>query len=124
MTRLGTLMLDRNDLEALNQEMFSGLVSLEELNLARNSLTTLPNTVFNLIHRPLTVVLGDNPMKCNSELCWLKDKERQGDIRYSGNYYISQSEPTCASRSHWYTCSCNETGIWSFNFYFHTVRFP
>ena len=81
-------------LAALRPGMFSGLDSLWQLRLEGNRLTTLPADVFKHLPRSIKLGLGnvrrdpaeDNPLKCDVEICWLKQKEINGTITWYTEY--------------------------------------
>ena len=122
--RLRTLYLERNDLEILTPGTFFGLDSLETLVLVNNHFKSLSADVFKDLPRPLTLAVTkwigyddfvDNPLHCDSEVCWLKQEELRGSVRWL------DAEPVCADGIDWKTWSCNETGFCSLNF-IHVVN--
>ena len=112
--KLRILDLKRNDLGSVRKGMFSGLESLTDLYLYGNRLSTLPGNVFDHLPSPLKLALRepsyqyplDIPLKCDRNLCWLKQKEQQGSIRW----YSSQYKARCADGVNWDTWECEETG--------------
>ena len=103
-----------NHLVTLNRDTFFGLDSLKELYLSGNNLTRLPADVFNHLPRPFQLTqhypwagnTTDNPVPCDTGLCWLKHEEQQGTITWRHRVY----KPRCANGIDWDTWSCNEAG--------------
>ena len=83
--------------------MFYGLVSLIVLQLEGNRLTRLPVDVFKHLPNSFTLGLGnvrrkpqeDNPLQCNEDLCWLKQKERNGTITWYIDILHEIPKPKC-----------------------------
>ena len=109
--KIWTLSLMRNEVEVLSPRTFAGLESLKTLHLYGNRLTMLRADVFSHLPRPLQVTLGepeyrqpkDIPLKCDAELCWLKQEEQQGTIR------TASYKPRCADGTLWNSWDCDET---------------
>ena len=101
---LRTLRLDTNLLTTIRASMWEGLSSLTKLHLSDNriftiesrSFTTLPQlsdlwlhgnelvtlneSAFNQFN--LTLSLYGNPLECDRHLCWLKEREHKGWLRW------------------------------------------
>ena len=101
------LELDTNKLTFLQSGTFDGLKSLKRLNLGHNEIThiepgsfkNLQLTELNLDNNRLTnpmgkqdlinsqsliliLTLGNNPLRCDSKMCWIKQAERDGWITW------------------------------------------
>ena len=119
LSALSTLRLNYNKLQRLSPLLFCGLNSLCRLSLNENRLTRLSADVFNHLPRPLELALfdayfyyrSDGPEKyvCDSELCWLKKEEQQGNITWTR---IGSGGPPsiCGNGLDWDTWDCDETG--------------
>ena len=108
LNNLTTLWLSNNDLTQLNPGALSGLESLETLRLEGNQLTELSSDVLKQLPRPLylsmhdvqTTRASDNPLVCDSHLCWLRKEDLEGEIIWfvhvgvAGERY--QYSPRCA----------------------------
>lgn len=62
-------------------QAFYGLSNIRMLDLQSNNLQTLPEDVFDQTlypnrYPPLIFALHDNPMKCDSRLCWVREMEK------------------------------------------------
>ena len=85
---LEALNLGFNNIEFVHQSGFSNLPNLKFLFLEYNSLTTLRANVFNAADFPeghqadLELGLGENPLDCDSNMCWL----RAGWITWQNSY--------------------------------------
>ena len=107
--KLEMLRLHGNELESLTPGIFCGLESLKTIYLKNNHLTMLPEAVFSDLPRPLRLVIDQNPLQCEAELCWLKQKEKQGTITLGISIIPEKAE--CVNGTDWNTWSCDETGI-------------
>ena len=105
LTRLEGLFLNGNRLESLSPGTFCGLESIVELSLSNNRLTSLPQDVFIPLPRPLSPNPSGNPPQCYSALCWLKQEELNGTIKF-----YSFSKPSFANGVNWDSWSCNQPG--------------
>ena len=84
------LNLSSNGLESIGQASFSGLDQLLQLDLQVNNLVGLDADIFDSdfnIHQ-LTIRLEDNPIDCDSSICWLVQAQDDTSTRLTG---------TCAS---------------------------
>ena len=84
------LFLMGNYLEEVSEDMWKDLPELEEIWLSSNQInevepngfTNLPNLRFlygdNSVSFHLN--LGENPLQCDSRMCWLRDAENLGSI--------------------------------------------
>ena len=84
--------LEGNALTELISGMFLKLTSLDTITLHENNLTTIAEKAFSTLPRPLLLQLSnpamatkDNPLHCDSRLCWLKQEEEFESIRYYYN---------------------------------------
>ena len=127
---LSSLNLQNNYLEALTAESFSGLQSLQILLLDGNQLTSLSADVFRHLPRPVRVALHnpnkksvrDNPLQCDTDLCWLKQEELQGNITWFSQERSLPFKPKCVNDIDWDTWSCDNTGKMS-NHFLRTIWF-
>ena len=114
--KLQKLYLSNNDLGTLSIRAFNGLDSLTHLYLYENYLTTLPADTFSHLPRPLELLLHlpnndlppNNPIECDSKLCWLKQEELQGTITWLSRG-SSVFKPRCANGIVWDNWSCVRT---------------
>ena len=72
---LECLRLHNNRLTEIPRDGFSNMPALESLDLGSNQLMTLRSDIIYLHNRPSRLYLGlvDNPLQCDSSLCWLKE---------------------------------------------------
>ncbi len=126
--------LDNNKLSEIEPGTFNGLISLKRLNLRdnklseiepgtfsqlpalialylfNNKLTALPWTVFTNgtgnITRPagLLLELSDNPLQCDTSLCWVKQGEQDGWLTWG---WSRHGDPDCSDYAGptWEVCS-------------------
>ena len=105
-------------LETISPSVFSGLPYLDFINLAGNQLTRLSADVFSHLPRPLTLGLHlgwlsigpENPLRCDADLCWLKQEELQGTVSWYSIAPFFSFEPRCADGVDWNTWTCNTSG--------------
>ena len=102
---LRRLYLENNKISSIKPGGFTSLQSLfdlEYLGLIDNQLTTLPDDILTTTgsttgsrNQPgnLTLILSDNPLQCDSRLCWLKKAEQEGWINFY--YFYSYESPRC-----------------------------
>ena len=92
---LEELSLTMNGISYIEPGSFKSLMQLSKLYLYSNELTTLEQNVFNFPYHPVevTLLLFQNPLKCNSSLCWVKQGEREGWI--SWYYDFTMFPPEC-----------------------------
>ena len=80
--RLSKLRLSGNQLNALNWNIFS-TVQTGSLSDSSSDLTETPGSKTSHRHPSnLTLSLHDNPLVCNSDLCWLKQGEKDGWLKW------------------------------------------
>ena len=133
------LSMDNNDLTEINTGSFTDISSLTELDVSSNKLhtlepdifpsglselkvkmhdndlTTFPSTVFSgSLPTKLTLTLSDNPLVCDSSMCWLKEGEEEERITYDG-----QGTPSCTNyQTEWANIDLDcKTGIIFFLFF-------
>ena len=115
---LRRLYLENNKISSIKSGGFTslqGLSDLEYLGLIDNQLTTLRHDILTTTgsttvttsgttgsstgsrHQPgnLTLILSDNPLQCDSRLCWLKRAEQEGWINFY--YFYSYESPRCVN---------------------------
>ena len=118
------LVMDSNKLTVVKSGMFEGLKSLKLLNLGHNQIThiepgsfsslkldelyldnnrlTKPMDQQELINsQPISITLGNNPLQCDSRMCWMKQAELDKLIIW--NKELSWGEPDCENYPdvHW-----------------------
>ncbi len=79
---LKTLILYVNEIHHISDGAFSTLPAVRSIYLNHNKLKVLSRTVFgpNHPHR-LDLHLGDNPLQCDSKLCWMEEAEVEGWLK-------------------------------------------
>ena len=115
---LRRLYLENNKISSIKSGGFTslqGLSDLEYLGLIDNQLMTLRHDILTTTgspslttsgttggstgsrHQPgnLTLILSDNPLQCDSRLCWLKKAEQEGWINFY--YFYSYESPRCVN---------------------------
>ena len=106
------LELNDNKIHTIHTRALDGLVSLTELRLYGNQLTTFPWTVFGKEHPAQHVLwLSENPLVCNSTLCWLKHADMQGWI----GWWRPAHKPFCSDTdTDWddITLPCSHLGLY------------
>ena len=99
---LEILDLSYNEISTVVPGTFSALARLQILSLTGNQLTTLAFDAFdapdypNAIGHPveLQLALHENPLHCDSRMCWLKEAEDEGWIHFQYDLYWV---PTCVN---------------------------
>ena len=111
---LGALDLSNNHLIVIPPHGLSNMPALQYLWLSSNSLRTLRADVFNLDDYPdshgcppyLELTLIGNALKCDEELCWIKEAEEAGYFHFysstqctnrDGTFYLKSIELGCFS---------------------------
>ena len=90
---LKQLRLWHNLISYIEPGSFESLSKLEGLYLHNNRLTTLEQNVFGtLIPQKLTLILSDNPLVCDSRMCWIKQGEEEGQLTL---YEVGGQKPSC-----------------------------
>ena len=108
---LNHLDLSENGLSNLSSQMFTGLIPLRSLYLDGNKLSTVSSDAFSHLYRPLSLRLSNsavpaarrNPLQCDDGLCWLKNEENDGKIKFSSDYKL-----LCTTGGSWDNLSCEE----------------
>ncbi len=100
MTKLWALALHDNNIEYLPPGILSNLPKLKMLSLMENKLTTLHQDVFSFeSERPsyFDIGLSDNPLTCNTSLCWLFDYATAGWLTFNSRHigFFYNSVPAC-----------------------------
>ena len=91
---LDILDLSNNEITQLSRNLFKG-TRLRDLYLNNNSLSSLREGIFEGLRRPVLVTLIDNPLQCNSNLCWLWKQYEAGAL-------FCTHSMGCSDGSHWY----------------------
>ena len=86
---LDTLDLKDNIISSTESGSFRDLPQLTEVRLDDNQLTTLDNPFSKPSSGYIALYLSDNPLQCDTKLCWLKDAERDGWV------LLKDPKPTC-----------------------------
>ena len=98
MSKIMVLDSGKNNISNIAPETFTEQ-TLSKLHLHGNQLTTLERNIFGSQHPTnLTLLLSDNPLQCDSRICWIKEAERGGWITL--NIPLSDSswsKPNCAN---------------------------
>ncbi len=100
LTSLEWLLFFHNNLTCLPPRIFN-LPALTILQLTSNKLVTLARTVFDASAYPesdghpakVRVGIGNNPLQCGRNLCWLKEAEKDGWLSWNSQ---SDSQPQCS----------------------------
>ena len=75
---LKKLVLSQNIIFNIDPGSFVNLIKLSTLLLSKNYLTTLDRNVFRSLNlTSLYLKINDNPLLCDSRLCWIKQGERE-----------------------------------------------
>ena len=147
------LWLSNNELTCLRAGTFKGLVSLDVLDLFSNQIFFIEDGTFS--HLPLIRVLylnknnlvtpmdekdliqsqnlflflDGNPLRCDSKMCWIKDAERDGQIKLN---YKWNPKPQCVNYPgvHWdnIILICDESGKYNdiilnaFRYFFYSIN--
>ena len=74
---LQELIMDSNNIIEIESGTFSYMPNLHSLYLSDNQLKTLNSNIFGLkgIPQNLSISVEDNPFMCDDKLCWLKAAE-------------------------------------------------
>ena len=94
------LKINDNRIEYIYPDGLSNLINLELLHLHNNNLRTLKSEVFGDSHPvKLEMSLVANPLRCDGNLCWMKQAERDGWLTWTPDH-----GPQCRGRSNrgWY----------------------
>ena len=87
--KLRHLNLSVNRLKKLNAQTFLGLLSLETLLLSDKDLTTLDSDMFSGIqHVPKFLDVSSNPLRCDSDLYWLQEEYKAGNITVPSRFAV------------------------------------
>ena len=118
--RLLRLDLSGNRLVQLQDGIFDGLYSLKEISLLGNMFTTLPDTPFENLPRPLLLLLSFNPMQCDARLCWLHQEKIAGSVTWQNTHRNETFRTHCADGTDLEEIKCND-GKCSFQFFWRTT---
>ena len=102
------LKINDNKIQDIHPDGLSNLLNVELLHLHNNNLKTLKSNVFGDSHPArLEVSLSGNPLRCDEDLCWLKEAERDGWLTWTQDY-----APQCEGRE-WeeVEIECEDSGI-------------
>ncbi len=117
MAWLEHLKLEENKLTCLTPDTFTGLTTLHTLGLHDNPLSVIVADTFSSMSTPLTLSLSDprlstSVLKCNSDLCWLKQEELEGNIKWYKDPFQQYLvfKPRCAGWVNWKTWRCSPQG--------------
>ena len=90
---LKQLRLWHNLISFIEPGSFESLIQLEGLYLHNNRLTTLEQNVFGIfIPEKLTLIHSNNPLVCDSRMCWIKQGEEEGQLTL---YEVGGQKPSC-----------------------------
>ena len=115
---LKLLVLELNRISVIDDSAFIHTNSINELHLGNNKLTHLSEEAFSHLSRPLKLRLHKgwifrrtlNQLQCDSDLCWLRLEELQGNITWLYDWPYTSFPPTCANGINWPTWRCTKTG--------------
>ena len=98
LSKLMILDLSKNKISNIAPQTFTEQ-TLSRIHLHGNQLTTLERNVFGSQHPTnLTLLLSDNPVQCDSRICWIKEAERDGWITLNALLPdASWSKPDCVN---------------------------
>ena len=99
---LEELNLSHNKISVISPGTFAAFVQLHKVSLSGNELTTLRFNMFDSANYPnpighpteLALALDGNPLRCNKKMCWVKEAEEEGWIRFQYEY---SWVPTCVN---------------------------
>ena len=107
---LDLLDLHSNQISFIEDETFSHLPLIRVLYLSNNRLVTLMGEQWVIQSQNLFLVLSGNPLQCNSRICWIKQAERDGRVKWKKSCH----KPECVNYSgvHWddVTLACDTSG--------------
>ena len=101
LTSLFDLELGSNKIMSLQPGTFRGLTSLSDIGLDGNDIQTLDCNVLAELPRPLKLDIGNNPLQCNQELCWLERERHNRTILVPYSFWGELVLPSCDSGQDW-----------------------
>ena len=116
LTNLLNLHLHHNRLLSLPVEIFSALPSLFSLEMQNNKLESLSQGIFSFKmdewQDTLYMSISENPLICNSSLCWLYTAEEDRSVKWSRGIW---NTPECTGLRTWSQMNliCDEKGKYS-----------
>ena len=93
--KLTGLWIDENALDEVKKYDFKGLNSLLELSLDNNSIHSIEDDTFFSVPG-----LKKLWLECNAKLCWLKQGEHEGWIKWISEHHGS-GRPNCSNGMEW-----------------------
>ncbi len=109
---LRDLELEVNHIHTIQAGAFHDLTSLSWLNLRDNALQTLSQCIFDLANPPTALnsfYIYNNPLECNSSLCWLQYINGDWMMLYSTGLTECAGPAPLTSRT-WNTLTIEELG--------------
>ena len=94
MTKLESLDLSNNQLQLFPFHVLKSMSALKTIDLAGNRLTTIPIFYGYDSGISFTLKLYSNPLICDRDLCWVKEKEGKVDVKLSDEPCASPGELT------------------------------
>ena len=84
MYSLTELELSHNQISHIEHGSFTKTQQLQYLYLSSNKLRTLEQDMFSIPQQgEITILIEDNPLQCDSRICWIKQGEQDGWIKFS-----------------------------------------
>ncbi len=88
--------LQYNEFDEIESNTFSSLQNLKELILNGNRLKTLSESIFSAQPGHLILWIADNPLRCGSDMCWMKRGEAEGWLEFGVQKNIEHG-PECVN---------------------------
>ena len=91
MYSLKNLDLSGNEISHIESGSFTKTQQLQYVDLSSNKLSTIQQDMFSIPQQgQLTLLIEDNPLQCDREVCWIKQGEQDGWITFRG-----RGQPDC-----------------------------
>ena len=84
MYSLTELELSRNQISHIEHESFTKTQQLRYVDLSSNELSIIQEDAFSIPKQgELALLIEDNPLQCDREVCWIRQGEQDGWIKFS-----------------------------------------
>ena len=94
MYSLTELKLSQNQISHIQHESFTKTQQLKYIDLSSNELSTIYQNIFSIPQQgELTLLIENNPLQCDSGMCWIKQGEQDGWITFSPD--SGSGKPDC-----------------------------